>query len=74
MERINEGGKIMVELKTITLAIYGDFSKNDVRYKLFEGDSVEQYSFQNILINAGYNCKLTTISKEELEKLFKVKE
>lgn len=45
----------------MTIAVYGDFKKDDVRIKVMKEGGTEQFSFQNTLIAAGYDCKLFTI-------------
>ena len=51
------------------VAVYGDFSQKDVRIKLFPSDGMEQFRFQNVLREAGYDCDLFVITYEELRKL-----
>lgn len=42
----------------MTIAVYGDFKKEDIRIKIFNKGSLEVFRFQNTLIEAGYDCKL----------------
>lgn len=46
-----------------TIDVYGDFKKNDVKVKPVTNK--EQFVFQNILIQAGYDCQLHTIEVDE---------
>ena len=48
-----------------TICVYGSFDKGDVRIKVVKGS--EQFMFQNILREAGYDAKLFSITDIELE-------
>ena len=45
----------------MNICVYGDFSKKDIRIKIFYNDDVEQYRFQNILRNAGYDAEIHNV-------------
>lgn len=51
----------------ITIAIYGDFEKKDIRTRIMINNG-EQYRFQNMLISAGYDCILESLSIKEIEE------
>lgn len=56
--------------EAITLAVYGTFKTKDIRIKLF-GRGTEKYAFQNILIEAGYDCELFSITDQAIEEATK---
>ena len=49
-----------------TICVYGDFKKNDIRTKIFKSGDMEQYSFQNTLIRAGYDAELFSVKDTEV--------
>lgn len=53
--------------QVFTLAVYGTFKDGDVRIKIFMSPTTEQFRFQNILVEAGYDCKLFSINDTDLE-------
>lgn len=57
----------MVKKNVMTVAVYGDLAKKDVRIKVF-GNGNEMYPFQNILLEAGYDCMLFCINNTDLEE------
>lgn len=50
----------------MTIAVYGDFGKDDIRLKMFRGNSTNQFVFQNTLKDAGYDCKLFFVTEQDL--------
>ena len=53
--------------ESITICVYGTLKKGDVRVKVMPKTG-EQYRFQNILVEAGYDAHLFTLSPEEIEE------
>lgn len=51
-----------------TICVYGDFKKDDVRIKIFPSGGTGEFTFQNILIEAGYDAKLFSLHDEDIEK------
>lgn len=51
-----------------TICVYGDFKKDDVRIKIFPSGGTGEFTFQNILIEAGYDAKLFGLHDEDIEK------
>lgn len=56
-------------MKTIaTLAVYGNFKEKDIKIKFFVGSGTDQYKFQNVLQEAGYDCLLFSVNDVDLEE------
>ena len=52
----------------MNICVYGDFSKKDIRIKVFYNGDMEQYIFQNILRDAGYDVQIHNVPElDELE-------
>lgn len=57
-----------------TVCVYGDFEKKDIRIKLFPADgTTNQFTFQNILISAGYDANLFTVNASDIPYLTEAK-
>jgi hypothetical protein len=56
-----------------TVCVYGDFEKKDIRIKLFPTGSNNEFTFQNILISAGYDANLFTINASDVPYLSEAK-
>jgi hypothetical protein len=50
----------------LTVCVYGDFAKKDIRIKLFPAGSTNSFTFQNVLIGAGYDAKLFTMNDTDI--------
>ena len=50
----------------MAICVYGDFKKDDIRMKIFKSGDMQQYSFQNTLISAGYDAKLFSVNDTEI--------
>ena len=51
------------------VAVYGDFTKHDIRVKLLAGKGTEQFRFQNTLRDAGYDCNLYYFTEDDLKEV-----
>lgn len=51
-----------------TIAIYGDFKQKDIKMKVFTDSGTSKYVFQNILHEAGYDCKLFSVHDEDMNQ------
>lgn len=51
----------------ITILVYGDFAKKDIRLKFFEPNgTLLPYQFQNILRDAGYDAELYSVNDTDI--------
>lgn len=48
----------------LTIAVYGDFAKKEIKVKTFKTGTTEQFRFQNTLREAGYDCELFHVDEE----------
>ena len=49
-----------------TICVYGNFKEKDIRTKIFKSGDSRQYSFQNTLIEAGYDAELFSVNDEDV--------
>ena len=50
----------------LTICVYGNFKEKDIRTKIFKSGDSRQYSFQNTLIEAGYDAELFSVNDEDV--------
>lgn len=60
-------------MKAFDICVYGDFSKKDMRLKVFTDQNPSMYQFQNILREAGYDAELFLIDDTRYPELFETK-
>lgn len=50
----------------LTICVYGDFAKKDIRLKAFAPGAGSQHTFQNVLKLAGYDAELFILNDDDL--------
>lgn len=50
----------------LTICVYGDFAEKDLRLKVFAPGESAQFTFQNVLRDAGYDAKLFALNDTDL--------
>lgn len=57
-----------------TICVYGDFAKKDIRIKPFApGGGCSEFTFQNVLRDAGYDAELFCLNDTDLPWLVEKK-
>lgn len=47
-----------------TICVYGNFKEKDIRTMIFQSGDSRQYTFQNVLKEAGYDAELFSVNDE----------
>lgn len=58
----------MIKKVVLTVAVYGDFEKKDIRIKCFNDRTPTKFRFQNTLREAGYDCELFSIHDTDINE------